>query len=590
MRPEEFYETRAQEFRERVRALKKRFVALATLRLAVFLVMVISVYLLWNQLPWVILAAASGLSAFLFLVARATDVRRQQRYAEEMVTIQEIELEALQGNFHRLNTGAAHLDNAHPYNQDIDLFGPGSLFQQLNRTETPGGELLLATWLNSNHIDRVPEKQQVVRELSGKPEWRQHFRASATLIKTRIPSGKVLQWLRNYAPFAPKVFRWLPPVFGMISLTGLILLSLSVIPWQWLAGWFFVGLAISGPYVKRITRLYNEGNAMKETLSQFSVLLKAIEEETFQTPEIQKRQDTIRTAEESASGLLKRLARYIDYLGNRNNFLFAPLANGFMLWDLWFTVKIDDWFKRFDRSVEHWFDTIEYLDAANSLANYAFNHPEFVYPKVAAHPDNLLNATQLGHPMIPRERAVTNNVHISNGQFFIVTGANMAGKSTFLRTISLSIVMANCGLPVCASTFEYSPVKLISSMRTSDSLQNDESYFFSELKRLKFIVESLESDRYFIVLDEILKGTNSKDKAEGSWKFVERLLDTGSTGIIATHDLSLCDLSARYPQVRNYCFDATIENDELFFDYTFREGVCKNMNASFLLHKMNIIR
>ena len=153
----------------------------------------------------------------------------------------------------------------------------------------------------------------------------------------------------------------------------------------------------------------------------------------------------------------------------------------------------------------------------------------------------------------------------------------------------MNIVMANSGLPVCAKSFEYRPVKLISSMRTSDSLVNDESYFFSELKRLKYIVNKIQKDTYFIILDEILKGTNSVDKAEGSKKFVERLVKSKSTGLIATHDLSLCTLADQYSEIQNHYFDAEIVNDELFFDYRFKNGICQNMNASFLLRKMQIV-
>jgi DNA mismatch repair ATPase MutS len=165
----------------------------------------------------------------------------------------------------------------------------------------------------------------------------------------------------------------------------------------------------------------------------------------------------------------------------------------------------------------------------------------------------------------------------------------MAGKSTFLRTVSLSIVMANCGLPVCAESFKYAPRRLITSMRTTDSLSEDESYFYSELKRLKFIVDTIEVKDYFIILDEILKGTNSKDKAIGSKKFIEKLIKSKSTGIIATHDVSLCDLENEFSDIKNYYFDAEIIENELHFDYTLKNGICKNMNASFLLEKMKII-
>jgi DNA mismatch repair ATPase MutS len=188
----------------------------------------------------------------------------------------------------------------------------------------------------------------------------------------------------------------------------------------------------------------------------------------------------------------------------------------------------------------------------------------------------------------PKKR-IANNFSIEKEQFFIITGANMAGKSTFLRTVSLQILMGNTGLPVCATSCHYTPIKLITSMRTTDSLTDDESYFFSELKRLKFVVDEIKTDKYFIILDEILKGTNSTDKAIGSRKFIEKLVRSNSTGIIATHDLSLCEVTEELPQVKNYYFDAEIINDELNFDYRFKEGVCQNMNASFLLKKMEIV-
>ncbi len=251
-------------------------------------------------------------------------------------------------------------------------------------------------------------------------------------------------------------------------------------------------------------------------------------------------------------------------------------------------LKVERWIAENKSVVEKWFEVIEFFDAINSLGNYAFNHKSNVYP-ILSDENVAIEAKDFGHPLLSKEKAVTNDIRLNKEEFFIITGANMAGKSTFLRTVALNIVMANCGLPVFATSFVYSPIKLISSMRTSDSLQNDESYFFSELKRLKFIVDEIKTDRYFIILDEILKGTNSKDKAEGSKKFIKKLVESKSTGIVATHDLSLCTLSDELPQVKNHYFDAEIVNDELFLDYKFKDGVCQNMNASFLLKKMKIV-
>jgi len=266
----------------------------------------------------------------------------------------------------------------------------------------------------------------------------------------------------------------------------------------------------------------------------------------------------------------------------------AIFGNGFFLWDIMQSYKVEAWIQEYAHKVDDWFEVVSFFDGYNTLGNFAFNHPTYIFPEILD-TNKETQVVELGHPLLDASKRIDNDFNINHKQFYIITGANMAGKSTFLRTISLHIVMANVGLPVCAKQSSYSPVKLITSMRTSDSLTDDSSYFFSELTRLKFIVDKIAQEPYFIVLDEILKGTNSTDKAIGSRKFVEKLVATDATGIIATHDLSLCEISKELDAVKNYYFDAEIVNDELHFDYTFKEGICQNMNASFLLKKMNIV-
>ncbi|MGB5459955.1 MAG: DNA mismatch repair protein MutS, partial [Eudoraea sp.] len=288
------------------------------------------------------------------------------------------------------------------------------------------------------------------------------------------------------------------------------------------------------------------------------------------------------------SQILKQFSGMLNAFDQRNNMIFGALANGFLLWDLRYAYSIEKWISVHGNSVERWLNTIAFFDSYNSLGNFAFNHPDYTFPEITKN-DLIIEAKNISHPMLDPAEGVTNNFKISKEEFFVITGANMAGKSTFLRTISLQIVMANMGLPVCATFLRYQPIKLITSMRTVDSLTEHESYFFSELKRLKFIIDSISDDQYFIVLDEILKGTNSTDKAIGSRKFIEKLVGSNSTGLIATHDLSLCEVAKSLEKVDNYYFDAAIVNDELHFDYKFKKGICQNMNASFLLKKMKIV-
>ena len=588
MQPHKFYSENIQKFQIEVASINSSLRILRLSRFVTFLSLGILIYFQWRNSTVTFISLGIGTAIFLFLVSKYSNLKKRAQYHRKLIEINEQEICALEGDFSALRTGDEYISDTHYFNQDIDLFGKNSLFQLINRSELKKGEQLLAGWLNSNNIDDIPDKQEIIKELAKKAKWRQHFKTSAALIQSEIPSNTLLNWLSNYTPFTPKLFRILPLLFSIFSIANLALYTLGYLSGTILLCWFLTGIFITAPYVKRITNLYNVANKMKDTFAQYASLLEALETETFTSKKLQNQQGRIITQGLKASSALKNLSRQIDYLGNRNNMIFAPLGNGFLLWDIYFAYRIEKWIDDYNKNVQDWFEVIEFFDAMNSLGNMAYNHPTYIYPTISVG-NHSMCVKSIGHPLIHPKKLITNDITINKEDFFIITGANMAGKSTFLRTVAVNLVMANCGLPVCASSFDYRPVKLISSMRTSDSLSDEASYFFSELTRLKFIVDSIQNDDYFIILDEILKGTNSKDKAEGSQKFVERLVASNSTGLIATHDLSLCQLSEKLPQVQNHYFDAEIIDDELFFDYTFKKGICQNMNASFLLKKMGIV-
>lgn len=585
----EFYQKEIEQFEEKVKAGKKQLLVLSMLRLGIFLGIALAIYLLWGQNPWTLLTAFAGIIVFTQFVVRHVQKKKQVAYLEARKKVNEVELEVLNGNFDSIENGEKYIAPNHPFNQDIDLFGNGSLFQRVNRTATNQGEVFLANWFNDNSTENVLEKQKAIQELAEKTEWRHHFIATAQLNKDKNISNEKIQWLQEYQPFLPKWINWLVGGFSLLSIGMIIAHSFSYITLIQLVYWLFLGIAIVGFRVKKTTTLYNSIVHFRDSFTQYSEIMHAIENETFESEILQRLQERIKLdGGKTASIELRKLARASDNLGNRNNILMSPIINGFFLWDYFFGRKIEQWILENGNDVSVWMNTLFAFEGMNSLGNYAFNHSEFIYPTIQSG-DFKLNSIELGHPLISKEKCVTNNVEINNQEFFIVTGANMAGKSTFLRTIGMNLLMANCGLPVFAKSFEFVPTLLISSMRTTDSLENESSYFHAEISRLKYIIDRLQSDNYFIILDEILKGTNSKDKAEGSAKFLQKLLKTGSTGIIATHDLSLCELEQQHSQISNYCFEALIQNDELSFDYQLNKGVCQNMNASFLLKKMGIV-
>ncbi|MDX1315454.1 MAG: DNA mismatch repair protein MutS, partial [Eudoraea sp.] len=339
----------------------------------------------------------------------------------------------------------------------------------------------------------------------------------------------------------------------------------------------------------RINALSVSVSRAMDTFQQYHKLIALLESVSFRSELLSKKQKLYRQEQDSVSQLLRKFADILHAFDQRNNMIFGFLGNGLLLWDLYQVYRIESWIAEHGDKVSAWFDVLSYFDASISLGNFAFNHPGYAFPELSAN-NIMINARDAGHPLLEKTLLVTNDFHIGEEEFHIITGANMAGKSTFLRTVSLLIVMANLGLPVCASKMVYKPVKLVSSMRTADSLSRHESYFFSELKRLKFIVDEIGEEPYFIILDEILKGTNSTDKAQGSRKFLDRLLTSKSAGLIATHDLSLCDAANGNDQVSNFYFDANIIDGELHFDYQLKPGICQNMNASFLLKKMGIVK
>ena len=568
--------------------VKRRLKLLSASRLIAFTATVVVIYLFRNEVKWAALFAFIGIGVFLFLIRYYEDIKIKYRLLHALVKINDTEIAVLQYNFSELPQGDEYSDPEHEYSHDLDLFGQGSFFQYMNRTQLPEGQDLLAKLLTENEITALPGKQKIVKELAQKPEWRQHFTARASLITQETKIADIVSWLGRYAPFVPGVMRYLPWIFLSIfvGLAGLVY-------WQGVSGslllfWMLLGLGITARYFRQISHLALQADRIKATFKQYSQLFKILEETDFEAPELQAKRQQLFVANKKASTVIQQFGELLNTMDYNNNIFYAIFGNGCFLGALRTAYQIEGWIQQYHTHVSNWFKVIAFFDAYNSLGNFAFNHPHYSYPVIKDGPV-VLACKQAGHPLIPSESNIRNDFSISQENFFIITGSNMAGKSTFLRTVGLSVIMANLGLPVCAEECVYSPVKLVTSMRSVDSLYKGDSYFLSELKRLKKVVQLLEEAPYFVLLDEILKGTNSTDKALGSKRFVERLLRANATGLIATHDLSLCDVATAHPNVHNYHLDATIQDNALYFDYLLKAGVSKTMNASFLLEQMDLV-
>ena len=584
----DFYNDQISNYKSQLSQVKKQLYASSMFRLVIFCTAVIGVYFSFGnaRLVWAIIAITIAL--FIFLVSRHSDLQYKRDRIKALLKINTTEIEVLQRKFHHLPNGNEFKNPEHYFSQDIDLFGRGSFYQYANRTVLKQGSGVFSSLLLENSIEGIPAKQEGIKELGQMPEWRQNFSAIASLVKTETPFNIIIKWLKTYQIFVPNYMSYFPMIFSLVSVTLITMYFLDLLNGWGVIIWLFIGLGITGSYLKKINKLWANTSKVQSTFHQYQKLIVALENTQFTADLLKEHQAAILYDKVKTSKILEEFSKILNALDQRNNMIVGFLGNSFLLWDLQQCFKIEKWIQNHGADVEAWFRVIAFFDAYNCLGNFAFNHPEYSFP-IISDEKTVLKSKDAGHPLLNPEKRILNNFQIDREQFLIITGANMAGKSTFLRTVSLQIVMANVGLPVCSSNTEYRPIKLITSMRTSDSLTNDESYFFSELKRLKFIVDEIKDDQYFIVLDEILKGTNSTDKAKGSREFVEKLVASKSTGIIATHDLSLCDAAKDLPQVQNFYFDAEIIDDELHFDYKFKKGICQNMNASFLLKKMEII-
>src|SRR5690625_498159 len=586
----EFYKQDHQRFKAEHSRLRKYLLGLSIARLIAFVLIITTIIVFLDQSIYYMLGIGVPLIlAFFWLLTKYSDKKTEENYAIQSMKLNELEVYALECEYSSYPNGDVYRDAKHAYSEDIDLFGKQSFFQYLTRSQTKEGEIFLADLLKKNSTEKVLEKQEVVKDLAKNPEWRHNYMTLASMIEAKHSVSSLASWLKSYTNFTKPFFRWLPKVFSVLSIGVLILFAQSFISVYIFLGWLAVGFIITSKYQKQVGKLKRELGVYNEILAGYARLLKQIEVANFQSYLLKEKQSKLQQADgTTASEAIARLARALQNLEHGSNLLVKGIGNPMFLYDLWVSYPVEQWLKEHGSNVATWLEITAYFEAQNSLATLAYNHPEYNYPQIAV--DNTtFQAKELAHPLLLETEAIPSDVEIGKSDFLIITGANMAGKSTFLRSVSLAIIMANIGLPVRAREMTYTPIPLITSMRTTDSLDQNTSYFFAELKRLRFIVDKLEEQKCFVILDEILKGTNSTDKAAGSIRFIKKLVSMQATGMVATHDLSLCSIADQIPNIKNFFFDTQIKDDELYFDYRLKPGICSDRNASFLLEKMKIV-
>ena len=595
MKPDEYYQKQIDHYTARLKQIKKRRNLITLAKLLTFGYMIFLIYLLINHSTQPLLLLGIGaILVFIFLTLWDSQIIYRQHLIEELLRINTLESDYLAGNFSALDQGERFNDPAHPYAHDLDLFGEDSLFQHLNRTVTFSGTQKLVSWLLS--LSKDPEvihsRQQAAEELCAEPEWCQHFRAAGALHPTQALDAVILKSGPTESPFFSKhsTVRLILWIANTIVIVSWAVTSFTPLPFSISLVLSLLQLSALALYIKKINAYHQRLNLFLKTISNYLPLVRLIHDQSFRSPYLQKIRHSLFTPESNSLQALTQLHRIQNSLDQRGNIVFAFIINGLYLKDFHTLLRLDHWRKKYGPDIETWTDVLSEADALISMANYRFNHPAYCLPVICQ--DRLLDTEEIGHPLLKSERNVTNDFSIrSLHQIAIVTGANMAGKSTFLRTIGVNLILAQSGNVVCSRYFAFQPMTLFTSMRTTDSLSKDTSYFHAELLRLQQLVNiAQQEDKVFIILDEMLKGTNSVDKLNGSLAFLKRILSYPISGLVATHDLALGELADDFPEhFFNVCFEIVHSGSQITYDYKLHPGISSNMNASILLKQMGLI-
>ena len=595
MNPKNHYTERLSLTKGQLQQVKKQIFRISMLRLTLFIAGVAGIYFFFSQTPLLIVCICLTFLPLFILVKIHNRFFIRKEWLETQARIIQEELQALSGDYSSFEDGKEYVNPEHPYSFDLDIFGRRSLFQSINRTCTFFGKNRLAKWLQ-NHLHEktsIEKRQEMVREISEHTLFREQFRVAGLVHHGQSSDAEKIQaWSQSPAQYLHagwvKAFIWGVPVINSL------LLITSLIGWtsfSCLGLSFGIFLVLSFGIIKRATYIQETYGKQLKSLNGYARLIALAKAEDWKSAGMLELMERFNLNGQSPVQALQQLSKELDRLDLRNNQFLYVLLEGSIFFQLQEIVRIERWKVRYGQHISEWLETVGELDALCSLGTFAYNHPQYTYPELTEKPFYFL-ATQMGHPLMPVSQCVKNDATIPSRPFFlIITGANMAGKSTYLRTIGVNYLLACIGAPVCCERLKLHPNQLITSLRTSDSLSDNESYFFAELKRLKRIIDLLnQGQQLFIILDEILKGTNSMDKQKGSFDLIRQFMQLKANGIIATHDLLLGSLIKQFPEeIRNYCFEADIKENELTFSYKLREGVAQNMNACFLMKKMGII-
>jgi hypothetical protein len=606
----EIYSENIKMYHAKLLKLSKALKRISFLRLFIFIISsTILIHLISNKLftPFFVVFLISIL-LFAFVIRHHNKIAYSRKHTSFLKKINELEVLREKCNLEEFETGQKFANQTHPYTSDLDIFGQHSIYQLVNRTTTESGSIRLSEWLSepaSNY--EIRNRQEAIKELSQKLDWRQDFQASGMHFQNKKSDYyKLLDWVR--APMVLLKYR-LIYIAGALVLSVLSLFGIcfSLINLNSSNGYIYTLPLVSVLVVNYIIlrKVNSIANSIVETaqdnintLRGYQKLVNKIECEPFKSEKLVHLKSMLSKNKHSTFKEIEKICKLLDFSQQRGiNKVKMPIKgnpfygilNSFLLIDIYLIIGTEKWKSRNKQFLQSWADSVSEFEVINSFAGFCYSNPSYTFPEITEK-NNFVHFESLGHPLINSTKRVCNNFHSEGqGDVILITGSNMGGKSTFLRTVGVNIVLSLAGAPCCAKDGQVSNLKLYSSMRTQDNLKEGYSSFYAELDRIgKMLKLIIDSHNVFFLLDEMFKGTNSEDKHKGGFSLINQISKLNTSGIIATHDIELAKLSGNKMLVKNYSFNSDIKDNSMIFNYEIQPGICHDFNASELMKKSGI--
>jgi hypothetical protein len=587
--PAEVYSHRLQELNQAQSTEAQREKRLGFAKLAVAAITLVCGVLLLRR-PAMIEFVLAPVALFIVLAVLQEKLIRSLRLRTRAIRFYERGLARIEDRWAGTGeTGERFLDPAHPYARDLDIFGRASIFELLCTARTRAGEETLAAWLlTAAPVDEILLRQSAVLDLNPRVTFRERFSSLGETVRLGVQPELLAAWGKRKPLFAAQATRLATTALAILWLASLICWGI----WGWsmaAAAMTILNLAWAHRLHARLEEAANALEKATENLQMLSGVLSLLEQEPVSSPRLLAMQAALKRDGIAPSAAIRKLERIVDYLGQRHN-MFARALDLFLFWSAQLVFLTESWQQEFGPQISGWLRTVGELEALSALSGYAYEHPSDIFPEFAG-PAALFDAASLAHPLLPASKAVPNDIKLGDGlQLIILSGPNMAGKSTFIRSIGVNAVLAQCGAPVRAARLRLSPLTVAASICVLDSLSGGISRFYAEIHRLKLVSDLTHGPTpVLFLLDELLSGTNSHDRLAGTEFIVRNLVKRNAVGIVSTHDLALTEIpKAMGNRAANCHFEDRFDGDQLVFDYKIKPGIVKTSNALELMRSIGL--